>query len=464
MLAVQILFFIIGVSFFLIFSIFLVIILRRFRRNMKYERFDIARNKFAPLVAALVSENNQTDINLLQKHNDPIEWMAIEELLLKTFEVSSPDVRKRLLPYFEKLGYVDDYIHTIKHGNKWRRALAAEKLGRLRWHKATPWLIELLNDKSRDVRNMAVHSLGLIRDQDAIPHIIASIKRAVGSHEDISLRIAKSSLICYGEVIIPFLIPELKNPIWQVRAVAVEILGETANTAMIQSITDMLKDPEPDIRAKAAKVLGKIGDSSSVQPLLQIIEDPVWIIRLHAVRALGLIGNTDAIEKLKGRLMDSNWQVRRAAAEAISVMGDYAIPVWSGILLNSADKYAKEQVLEELQRTGVIDGWVNFSLINEKGNINDEIEMLLYVIGVIGGLSPLLRGMNSENPLIRQRIAKILGRIGNSRAINVLEHVVRQDNNPVVREEAVKAIKALHETSQPVSQISSDRQEVDRHG
>lgn len=423
MLAVQILFFIIGVSFFLIFFIFLVIILRRFLRNMKYERLDIARNKFAPLVAALVSENNQTDINLLQKHNDPIEWMAIEDLLLKTFEVSSPDVRKRLLPYFEKLGYVDDYIHTIKHGNKWRRALAAEKLGRLRWHKATPWLIELLNDKSRDVRNMAVHSLGLIRDQGAIPHIIESIRRAVGNHEDISLRIVKSSLICYGEVVIPFLIPELKNSIWGIRAVAVDIMGEIANTAMLQPITDMLKDPEPDIRAKAAKVLGKIGDSSSVQPLLQIIEDPVWVIRLHAVRALGLIGNTDAIEKLKERLMDLNWQVRRAAAEAISVMGDYAIPVWSGILLNSADKYAKEQVSEELQRTGIIDRWINISLIDEKGNVNDGIEMLLYAIGTNGALSPLIRGLNSSSLPVRQRMAKILGKIDNSRARDALGYI-----------------------------------------
>lgn len=437
MLAVQILFFIIGVSIFLIFSIFLLIILRRLHRNMKYERLDIARNKFAPLVAALVSENNQTDINLLQKHNDSIEWMGIEDLLLKTFEVSSPDIRKRLLPYFEKLGYMDDYIGKIKHGNKWHRAIAAEKLGRLRCNKATPWLLQLLNDKSRDVRNMAVHSLGLIRDQGAIPHLIESIKRTVESHEDISLRIAKSSLICYGKAVVPFLIPELKNPIWRVRAIAVDILGETANTAIIQPIADMLKDPEPDIRAKAAKALGKMRDSSVVQPLLQIIEDPVWTIRLHAVRALGLIGNTEAIENLKGRLMDSNWQVRRAAAEALAAMGEHAIPVWSEILLNSTDKYAKEQVSEELQRTGIIDRWINISLIDKKGNVNDGIEMLLYAIGTNGALSPLIRGLNSSSLLVRQRTAKILGKIDNSRARDALADILKEGNDSIVRGESI---------------------------
>src|SRR4030067_848497 len=42
---------------------------------------------------------------------------------------------------FDKLGYADHYMKTIKSGNRWEQALAAERLGHVRCARSLPLLV-----------------------------------------------------------------------------------------------------------------------------------------------------------------------------------------------------------------------------------------------------------------------------------------------------------------------------------
>ncbi|MBI5491970.1 MAG: HEAT repeat domain-containing protein [Deltaproteobacteria bacterium] len=350
---------------------FLAVLLRRFYMNRKYRLLDSERERYRPVYDSIVS-GVPLDVKEFNNAGRPGR-QALEEYLFKALEdisrarppeqcpgdFNSARPIEDIYRYFDELGYTDGYIKKLKEGNYWEQAIAADKLGRLKCRKAVPGLIEALGRKGRDVKNMAVHSLGAIGDRAALPHLIALLKESVEKDEEVSLRIIKSSLISFGEGALPDLMEELKSPVWQVRAAAADILGEIAGEIASPGIEaafiEALSDTEQDIRAKAAKGLGKIRSVAALPHLCSALRDPFWVVRLHAARALGLIGDPRAIEAVKSGLVDRNWQVRRVAAEALGELGDAAYPALLEVFLNDDDRYAKEQAAFTLEKAGVMD-------------------------------------------------------------------------------------------------------------
>jgi len=86
----------------------------------------------------------------------------------------------------------------------------------------------------------------------------------------------------------------------------------------------------------------------------EALSDGTWFVRLQAARALGAIAHPRAIAPLVSALTDEYWQVRAAAADALRRLGNLAVPALTHCLFTSRDRYAKEQIVEELQRTSLI--------------------------------------------------------------------------------------------------------------
>jgi len=59
---------------------------------------------------------------------------------------------------------------------------------------------------------------------------------------------------------------------WEVRSIAVDILGETHDPAMIPQITPLLSDPFPEVQVAAIQALRKIGGRDVVPPLIAALE------------------------------------------------------------------------------------------------------------------------------------------------------------------------------------------------
>ncbi|MFQ5480618.1 MAG: HEAT repeat domain-containing protein [Thermodesulfobacteriota bacterium] len=419
-------------------SIVLIIIyafLRRFYRKQRFLRLDRSRDRYNPIVSAMVQCPGQVNVKRLAASPGSLDWIAVEEALIHYIAAAKPEQYRRMYAWFEELGYVDYYLKQLKSSRMWERARAAEHLGVIRCSRAVDALIQVVNDKKRDVRNMVVYSLGLIGDPRGLPAIMGSLKTGVYSLEEVSLRIVKSAIISFGSDSVNVLRSGLKNQNWRVRCVVVDILGDLEGPSVVEDLSLSLFDIEPDVRAKAAKGLGKHKALSAAEHLMQLSGDSSWVVRLHSIRALGLMNAVDAVDKIKFGLLDTNWQVRRAAAEALGMMDGHALEALRDILLNHEDVYAKEMVVEEMQRTGLV--WqVVAGLEDDNDGVRKMAGDTLYAMGQNNAFAPLINALERGSTVVRREMIRILARFKAVRAMDAIKAAADNDIDAEIRRAA----------------------------
>jgi len=421
------------------FSIVLIILfafLRRFFRRKRFVRLDMKRTLYGPLVSSMVQYPGPPDVARLRSRPGSLDWTVIEEALMEQARFVDERLFPRLYGVFEDLGYVDYYLKSLGSPRVWERARSAERLGIIRCKRAVPALVAALGDEARDVRNMAVYALGLIGGERALSAIVECLMSSLGPLEHVSVRIVKAALISYGRTSLKVLRRGLKSSNWRVRAVVVDILGNLDEPSVVDELSLALFDREPDVRAKAARGPGKKRGRAAIKDLMILTEDPFWVVRLHCTRALGLIYAPMAVEKIKKRLLDANWQVRRAAAESLGLMKEHSLEALRDILINHDDAYAREQVLEELQRSGLV--WrIVESLDDSRDEVRKRAMDTLYAMARGGALSPLINALaRGCTPRARSTVVEILGRFRAERALVAIKRVAERDGDPHVRKTA----------------------------
>lgn len=125
--------------------------------------------------------------------------------------------------------------------------------------------------------------------------------------------------------------------------------------------------PQPHVRTTVALVLGELGDRRAVEPLIELLDTgyngSFWDNeRAMAAYALGCLGDPRAIEPLIAALSDHDWGTRGKAIEALGRLGDRRavepiiavtrerqIPSGATILGNLGDRRAVAPLLEDLE-------------------------------------------------------------------------------------------------------------------
>lgn len=114
---------------------------------------------------------------------------------------------------------------------------------------------------------------------------------------------------------------ELENVDDEIRAQAIEALGEHQYTAAVPSLIEIMHSADPGTRFITVKALGRIADARAVPVLLDALQgDDIWT-RAAAAGALISIGSP-AVEGLTGALRHEKKAVRRAAAKALGKIGE----------------------------------------------------------------------------------------------------------------------------------------------
>lgn len=418
----------------------MAVTLRRVKKARYYRRLDLARKKYEMTLPHILGHGLPVPDECYRIKIYSPEWQAIEEILLSAVEnkVISVD---NVAGYLGQLNYIDTYIKNLRSGNKFRRALAAEKLGRLRVSNASSDLIKTLNDPSREVRIVVVRALGAINAPDALKPLIELLVPAVQDPEFLPLRVLKMAIKKYKGPAIPYLSPLLHHNLWRVRAQAADLIGEIGLQAPVEELMQMLNDPEPDVRAKAARALGKVKAQEAVKPLGSRIKDTSWVVRLQIARALGFTGGEDAAPLLLELVSDTNWQVRAAAANSLCRLGNFAIPCLLKMLLHSKDRYAREQIVEELQKTDILNAEIN--KLGSKNKKEREIaSILLVAAGSNGAINLIEEAVKLHvNPDTRIRLVHVLSLINHPRSSEILRVVSECDENEGVRFVAKKVLE-----------------------
>lgn len=327
-----------------------VVVARRMYMARVHRLLDRERARYSGLGAAISMRMGPVHLAPYRHRPGSAGWTAVEEGLLCAFDTSGATDAASL---FDKLGYADYYIESIKSGNKWEQALAAERLGHIRCKRALPTIAEALESRNADCRLMAIYAAGRIGDPSILPDLVRIMKSVVTAGEEISKKILSSSIISFGGLATASLVEELNCPDWRVRAAFLAMLAEIGGAGLAPLFMKMLDDPEQDVRAKAAMGLGRIRCVEAAEKLEECLQDRHWVVRLHAARALGLIRGQKSEPALVAKLGDTNWQVRRAVSESLTMLGGTAYAALLRVFIDSDDRYAKDQALEGLVRSSV---------------------------------------------------------------------------------------------------------------
>jgi HEAT repeat protein len=254
-----------------------------------------------------------------------------------------------------------------------RRASNADRLGRVRHRASCQLLIQTLYDRNGDVQAVALRSLANIKDPESLPFLIERIGATTSSPLALSDRELTAALAQFPLELAAELLPLLQATTPRLRHLAVNILREMARLqtgarqqALLSGdqfgseianwiLNRLPEDTNPNVRAAAADLLGYlVGQDEARQCLLRLIRDEIWYVRLHAVRSAGKQFFKEFVLPVSACLTDSQWRVREAAASVLASSGRAGVIHLFHILLTTEDVYAREQIVERLEVSGVI--------------------------------------------------------------------------------------------------------------
>lgn len=251
-----------------------------------------------------------------------------------------------------------------------------------------------------------------------------------------------------------------------VRTAAAAALGRIGGDGSVEALIAALKYPDSsDVHCAAAEALGKIGDSRAVVPLAEALAGPDSdsYEREAATLALGELGTDGAVEPLIMALRDEIREVRRAAAVALGEVVDSEVMDSEVVdsaatesliaALEDPDADVREVATEDLGKMG--DGAVEplmVAVIAPSSLVRAAAAKALArvlvsisppaVEALSGRVDLLVVCLDSRDAALRKSAARLLGKIGNARAIEALVGALTSDS-PGVVEAAADALEGL---------------------
>jgi HEAT repeat protein len=364
--------------------------------------------------------------------------------LADRFDRSPDDLRVRLAEHAERFGYVARFRALSRSPWARQRLRAARWLGRLQHRDGVPDLIRLAEDRSSRVRVAAVAALGTARDARAPSALAALLDQhaSAPARRIVPVQVLTRALVAHGADGIVLAVSRLQSPSAAVRTAAADVLTSAADPhpSLRAALLSALNDGECEVRARAARAIGNIGDAGAVVSLIKTLADPVWFVRLQTAKAIGALAHERAVRALVTALTDEAWQVRAAAAEALRRVGGPAVSALTECLFESRDRYAKEQVVEELQRTPLLLEQVE-ALDGTHDGAAFAAQRFLREMARHGATSVLLDALRRHPRAgVRRRLVAVLGVVDAPRVIAALHDVAEHDRDAGVREASRRAL------------------------
>jgi HEAT repeat protein/lysophospholipase L1-like esterase len=338
------------------------------------------------------------------------------------------------------------------------RAAAAWALGGFGGDAATaiPTLTAILDDPSPQARAGAAHALGAIGPAaravaaHLVPHLADPADEVRWRAEDALGRIGPDVETC-----LPPLLELLSDSSGPGRAGAAFVIGRMGAGARsaVPVLVAALADSRAEVRWKAAWALGEMGPDAhaAVPALVSLARDPD--IGWHAIDALGGLGAgaAPAVPWLRSALSDSSGNVRWRAALALGRIGppaSLAAPELRIALTDSADsvRLAAVHALGHVEAESAAD----VSALAMALRTDEDSRVRAAAALTLGRLhgadrtmrEALLAGAGDTDPLVRAAALHALRRIPPSDAVDTALARARDDPDPEVRAEALRAGKS----------------------
>jgi HEAT repeat protein len=459
---------------------------RRQRREKYFERLDDLRQRYGPIVAALYGRKIEYDRGLeaLKSITGLDRLYFLEQLLLeKTPTAAQVPVANQLS---EDLGLVkvwqshvsgrfdvaslrdalarpEGILQRVGRLNFILKAKSAENLGVIHHQPSWPLLAKALNDPHVDVQSVAARALAAIGETESFPALLARLHDIIiHPSSTLSLRSIKSALVSFPLNEAQRLMPSLQHGHPRVRFMAVDIIREmvereaSLNEEFVLDasifgpelgeilLTHCCFDDNGDVRARSAPIIAYLNDVRATPVLLTLLDDPQWFVRLHTVRALAKRKFISQGEQISQRLTDTHWLVREAAAQTLLVFGHAGVDQLADHMLSTQDRYSREQIADEMQRTGLIP-----TLLTQYATSSDKREArVLGQLADLGKTSYMLATLiSSSDRNLRKKFLADFGVHHDPRIRAWVKKLATFEPDTEIRRVAVNMIgKALDET------------------
>lgn len=248
------------------------------------------------------------------------------------------------------------------------------------------------------------------------------------------------------------------------RCYAIRSLATINDQHSTTLLIDRLRDDDIDVCVDAAEALGKLGGEGASEKLLEsLLNDPEGEVKTACIRALAELGDRNTIphfvsmaEQRPDSLgydaneWDAWWDIQLEAIKALGIMqANEAVPAFKRIF--EQDDYL--DIENELYRALVQMGHDGDSLllsILESGpsRARRRVIKALGHSSSAATLKPLARGLQDNDPDIREAVLKSLPL--RSHAVSYLPIIFHllKDDQPEVRRAAIEAVNALSKQSQ----------------
>lgn len=176
-------------------------------------------------------------------------------------------------------------------------------------------IAERLADSDRLVRESAVRIAGYFGYPECLEHVV----RCCHDPAESVRRAAIESLSFFEDPrVAPILVSALEQQSSSVRAGAAAALVRTQPVVAVDALVRALGDADPWVRYVALRSLGSIGDAQVVPAVLTTLRtDPAPHVRLAAIDVLGRLGRAEAWEVLEPLARSSDSDIGTAAIRAL---------------------------------------------------------------------------------------------------------------------------------------------------
>ena len=295
------------------------------------------------------------------------------------------------------------------------RAKSIRNLGKLRHRASWPILVDAVDDRHRDIQLLALRSLAAMGAPESFPVLRERLHAAVqGKSSSLPLQGLRAAMVSFDLSRAPALLPSLRHPDHQIRLHAIEILRamvcrEAASQPHFTLTQNLLTPPlvellltllaadiSAEIRARAGEVIVFLADARAKSVLHNLLLDGQWVVRQSTAHALAQSPRTAASLHLEIRecLRDPHWRVRETAIQTLIALGRGGKRQVYEHFLTSRDDATCKQIVEVIERTGLMS-----ALVEQYGAGTKGVEALMVehlasqsaprgLSGILGSLHP----------------------------------------------------------------------------
>ena len=451
------------------------ILYRRALRRRFYAARDAAQARFSTIVNDfLTGRASLDDAFSTMNCRGVAEDEAIKGLLLQGMNNAN---RSRSTELLFRLGFVETWaraafgkeragqlLEAIKTGRPvpavgrigpWRRfrafralslsrAIAVARLGRLSEQYAQTFLVEGLQDPSSYVGRLSVAAMGRNQFPNGVPLLLEQLKKAVQGESELPVRSIRTALVRYPLAELKHYVPVVNHGSGRLRFLAVDTIREICkgtphdfiDSAFPSELRDWflcqaIQDPLADVRARSAPVIACFRNPQATAALQILLRDENEFVRLHAVRACADQYYSPLIADLVQRLMDRRWRVREAAVRTLTSFPDAGRQRLEEFFLATTDRYASEQIADELQRSGAaVEIAMSLAAKDPAGKQSEAVCAKFAQLGMSSLLLELLQNKETQPP-VRELLLKIMARVEVPRLDAVLQRIAQDGSDPL---------------------------------